>query len=543
MYKDTVTQESLRLIIVSNRLPSIVEKAGGTWRVRPASGGLVSAVAPVLRDRGGTWIGWAGTVEEDNVDVDSLLEEAGRDTGYELKPVTFSRLERDRFYAGFSNEVIWPLFHSLDERCNFDPAYWTAYETVNRKFAQVVHRTADGGGNFLWVHDYHLMPLGDELRALGVEDRIGFFLHIPFPSLDIFLKLPWRFQLLRSMFAYDILGFQTLRDRRNFVQCVRALQRDATVSGRGRIQTITTATRSVLVGTFPISIDFADFAKEADTPEVAELIARLQGELQDRKMLLGLDRLDYTKGIPTRLRAFRRLLQRFPELRRKVRLVQVVVPSRENIPSYQRMKEEIDELVGEINGEYSEPGWVPVHYTFRFLNRTELAAYYRAAAVALVTPLNDGMNLVAKEYCACNVDETGVLILSEFAGAASELHRGALLVNPYDIEGMADAIWRALTMHEKERASRMGRLRRIIKQNDIKRWVNLFLEASVGEARDEADPNEGAGAVDPTDGTVKSKAVNLVAPLPPSLDQDEHAFEPLPPISAENESGMIRPTT
>jgi trehalose 6-phosphate synthase len=250
------------------------------------------------------------------------------------------------------------------------------------------------------------------------------------------------------------------------------------VTGRGRLQTISAQKREVRVGAFPISIDSADFAERAASPEVRDRASRIREDLEGRKMFLGVDRLDYTKGIPMRLRAFRRMLRENPSLCQHVRFVQVVVPSRETIPSYQRLKEEIEQLVGDINGEFTRDGWVPLHYIFRSFERDELLAYYRLADVAVVTPLNDGMNLVAKEYCACNVDEQGVLILSEFAGAAAELGRGAMLVNPYDIVGMAGSMKVALSMPLKERKSRMSRLRRQVKLSDIHRWVSRFLDSA-----------------------------------------------------------------
>ena len=402
-----MTKDGTRLVIVSNRLPSVVDRVGDNWKVRPASGGLITAMAPVLRDRGGIWIGWPGTLEGDDVNLDELLAEGSRHSGYSLSPVILTREERDNFYYGFANEIIWPLFHSLDERCTFDPAYWRTYQRVNAKFAEVVHRNIQGGDNYVWVHDYHLMMVAAELRRVGVRSKVGFFLHIPFPPLDIFLKLPWRFQVLRGLLSYDMVGFQTVGDRRNFVHCIRTLLKDVTVTGRGRVQTLKTPTQDVRIGTFPISIDFDDFAHKAAEPGVEQHMASLAEQYPSRKVILGVDRLDYTKGIPHRLKAFRNAIIRYPELRREVTLVQVVVPSREALPAYQQLKEQIDELVGEINGEHTQPGWVPIHYHFRTLSQDELLAYYRFADVGLVTPLNDGMNLVAKEYCACNREEGG----------------------------------------------------------------------------------------------------------------------------------------
>jgi trehalose 6-phosphate synthase/phosphatase len=471
------TREIRRLVVVSNRLPVIMSKSSAGWRCNPGSGGLVTALAPVLRNRGGLWIGWPGTTEKEG--VAAALSEATNDTGYALVPVALTTKEVDQYYRGFSNEVIWPLFHDLQTRCNFDPAYWTAYGKVNRKFAEVTMANT-GPGDFIWVHDYHLLLAAGELRNLGNEARLGFFLHIPFPSVDIFLKLPWRREVLAAMLDYDLIGFQTLRDRRNFVQCLRTLIPTASVRGRGQVCQIDTGRGGPRVGAFPISIDFQQFETSAASHEVAQSAWHIHENLPNRQIVLGVDRMDYTKGIPIRLRAFRQLLQKYPQHRDDVTLVQVVVPSRRGIPGYENLKVEIERLVGEINGQFTGPsGKVPIHYIYRPLDRTELLGYYRACEIALVTPLKDGMNLVAKEYCACNLEESGVLILSEFAGAVAELQVGALVVNPDDIVGVADTLHRALTMRPAERHDRMHRLRQTVRRHDIFRWVDAYLRASI----------------------------------------------------------------
>jgi trehalose 6-phosphate synthase len=305
-------------------------------------------------------------------------------------------------------------------------------------------------------------------------------LHIPFPPLDIFLKLPWREQMLRSLLSYDLIGFQTLRDRRNFVQCLKTLVQGAAVRGRGQVCKIDTGEDGPRAGAFPISIDFRQFENDAASHEVAKSAWHIHENLPERQIVLGVDRLDYTKGIPGRLRAFRHLLEKYPEHRDSVTLVQVVVPSRRGIPGYEDLKIEIEQLVGEINGQLTGPsGNVPIHYIYRPLDRFELLGYYRASEIALVTPLKDGMNLVAKEYCACNLEESGVLILSEFAGAVAELQSGALLVNPNDIAGVADALHEALTMQPDERHRRMHLLRQAVRRHDIFRWVDSYLRASI----------------------------------------------------------------
>ncbi len=338
-----------------------------------------------------------------------------------------------------------------------------------------------GGDDFVWVHDYHLMHVASELRRLGRTGPVAFFLHIPFPSLDMFLKLPWRLHLLRALLAYDLIGFQTLRDQRNFVQCVRALLKDVAVMERGQ-SLVPAEGREVRVGSFPISIDFNAFVEQAATPEVSAAVEELHRLLPNRQLILGVDRLDDTKGIPQRLEAFRHALMRYPELHERLTLIQVVVPSREDIPQYHELKTQIERLVGEINGQFTRPGgWVPIHDVFRSLKRVELLAYYRAADIGLITPLEDDMNLVAKEYCAASLEEDCVPILSEFAGAAAQLQRGALLVDPHDIEGVAEAIHRAYVMPSAERRARMRRLRRSIREQDIFGWVDTFLRAAIAK--------------------------------------------------------------
>ncbi len=467
-----------RLIVVSNRLPFVFQRESrGAWRVDAGSGGLVSALLPVLRHRGGTWIGWPGTSDA-CAGLDPILTRTSAQAGFALHAVHLTAEEVQDFYHGFSNEVIWPLFHDLQPLCNFDPKYWRGYCGVNRKFAQVIMRNSNQE-DFVWVHDYHLMNIAQDLRRLGCGSRTGFFLHIPFPPPDLFLKLPWCRNLIEALLEYELVGFQTLRDRRNFVECVKAVLENSQIAGRGQIVTAVAGAKRVRIGVFPIGIDFNDFLRQTATPQVAAKAKELHTLLPDRRLVLGVDRLDYTKGIPHRLNAFENLLTRYPDLKEKISLIQVVVPSRVGIPDYNDLKTSIEQTVGRINGAFVRPGgWVPVWYVYGSLTRTELLAYYRAADIALVTPLKDGMNLVAKEYCACSMEEDCVLILSEFAGAAAQLHSGALLVNPYDIEGVADAIVHAYEMDAAERSGRMRRLRRSIRKYDVFWWVDSFLSAA-----------------------------------------------------------------
>ncbi|WP_035041535.1 trehalose-6-phosphate synthase [Desulfovibrio sp. X2] len=474
---------SVRLVVVSNRLPVSLARDDKGWTVKAGAGGLVTALAPVLMNRGGLWIGWAGAAAD--ADLKKLLGDFSQDAGYDLHPVFLSQEEIGDYYHGFSNEIIWPLFHDFQARCNFKPAYWRSYLDVNLRFAEVTARHSRDS-DYIWVHDYHLMHLAFMLRNMGVERNCGFFLHIPFPSPDIFLKLPWRDKIIRALLEYDLVGFQTHRDRRNFVECMEALVPDARHSGRGNIVSISWKNRTIRAGSFPISIDFNSFASMAAAKDVVKSAEEIREALRHRKIILGVDRLDYTKGIPERLESIRQLFLSYPDLCEKLTFVQIAVPSREVIPEYLALKTEIEQLVGEINGQFTRPGWIPIHYQYRSLPRRELVAYYRAADMALVTPLRDGMNLVAKEYCAANVTQSGMLFLSEFAGAAAQLQKvGATLVNPHDVEGVARAIQRGFYLDTRERHSRMAKLRDSIRRNNIFWWVDSFLQAAFARQLDD----------------------------------------------------------
>jgi len=487
--RSATSPEDGPLLAVSNRLPVVLNSnEGDGWALEPGSGGLVSALDPVLRKGGGTWIGWPGTAGSDLDGVQRVLDEELKDRGYRLRAIGLSEEEERGFYLGFSNQVIWPLFHGFPERCNFLPRFWEVYTSVNRKYASGVMGQLEDEDSLVWVHDYHLMGVAEVLRARGVHRPMAFFLHTPVPAPDLLRKLPWRLPILRSLLQYDLVGFQTSRDRENFVHALRSILPRARVERRGEAYRIRLGSHVARVGVFPISIDVPAFSEAAAREPVRNHAARLRrgnagsgshdDEPDSRLLLLGVDRLDYTKGLPQKLRAYRMVLRRYADLRGKVTLVQLVVPSREDIPAYHSLKHEIEQLVGEICGEFNREDWCPIRYEYGRWSRQELLAHYRASRVALVTPLQDGMNLVAKEYCAANVDGDGVLVLSEHAGAAAQLHSDALLVNPYDIEGMASTIYRACTMPEDERRPRMGRLRREVRRHDIHRWAGEFLHAA-----------------------------------------------------------------
>jgi trehalose 6-phosphate synthase/phosphatase len=449
-------------VVVSNRLPFTVEPAGDSPRVLHSPGGLVSAVDPVLRERGGVWIGWNGI---DRDEAPALAEYAPEGPpGLRYRTVPLSAREVSRYYEGFSNRTLWPLFHYFVGRTRIDGRTWRVYESVNQRFADIVARES-AGEPLIWVHDYQLLLVPQLLRRQQPSARIAFFLHIPFPATDVFRVLPWSRALLRGMLAADLVAFHVPTYAEHFLQAAERLLGSEVDRRTGMVHF---EGREVTVQAHPIGIDaatMAALAAEAPPSDGGERVRRV----------LGVDRLDYTKGINERLRAVERLFEAFPVHRRRVVFTQVLVPSRARVAEYGELKREIDETVGRINGRFSEPGWTPIRYLVRSLPADELAALYRQADVALVTPLRDGMNLVAKEYVAAQVENDGVLVLSELAGAGEELQE-AVLVNPLDIDAVAEALHRALTMPEEERRARMSALRDRVRTNDVHAWVRRVLQ-------------------------------------------------------------------
>lgn len=472
--------------MVSNRLPVSLERLDDDqWRTHPAAGGLVSALDPVMRQRGGVWVGWPGVADETTETLRDVLDRQYNATSdYRLEPVALTGDDIADFYEGFSNEVIWPLFHNRFTVCRFEPDYWQAYQRVNREFAHRISEVAHTG-DFVWVHDYHLVNVADELRALGVDNRASFFQHIPFPTADIFCNLPWWREIVHALLSYDFIGLQTVADRTNFLDVLTMMfDRVETEAGDRGIdisigdEGLVRHQQQLRIGTLPISIDYDHIAEVAASEESVACVERFREGWGDRTVVVGVDRLDYTKGLPEKFEAFRELLTRYPELRSHITLQQHVVPSRQQVPQYIEQKEEIERLVGEINGEFTQPGWVPIHYIFHRMDQPELMAHYQVADIALVTPLKDGMNLVAKEFCAAKRDGNGVLILSEFAGSAAELGEHALLVNPHDVVSTAERIHDACRMPVEERRQRMQAMREIISAHNAFDWVEEFLRAA-----------------------------------------------------------------
>ena len=472
-----------RLLIVSNRLPVAVHWHNDQWQVKSSPGGLVTALAPIMKRNRGLWIGWPGCTPD--APSEELLREYSQTNEYDLLAVDITEEEIERYYRGFSNKSLWPLFHDLLGQFSFDTVNWNSYVDVNRRFAELIAKNIQED-SFVWIHDYQLLLVGHFLRELGVTHQLNFFLHIPFPSLDLFRRLPWKQEILQAILEHDHIGFQTAQDRRNFVQCVKWLSPETRRVAYKRQSTIIHGNRRIILGYYPISIDFDEFNKGADDEAVAEAAWYLHEHFTNRTLVLGLDRLDYTKGIPERFLAFERMLEKYPDTAEKITLIQIVVPSRLNVSEYQQLKQDLDLLAGRINSRFSKHGWAPIHYEFRELDRTQLLGHYRACEIALITPLRDGMNLVAKEYCAASIDNKGVLILSEFAGAANQLGKGAIIVNPYDLEATADAIYTAYIMTHEERHRRMRLLRSEVRRSNVSRWVEWFLKADTTVPNDES---------------------------------------------------------
>jgi trehalose 6-phosphate synthase len=456
------------LVVVANRLPvdHTVEDDGSiTWSRSP--GGLVSALHPVLRDRHGTWIGWSGA-------IDSAPYVPDMD-GIRMRSVPLSSSEYEDYYEGYSNGTLWPLYHDAVETPAFHRRWWEAYERVNRRFAQATADYAERNA-MVWIQDYHLQLVPAMLRALRPDLRIGFFMHIPFPPAELFMQLPRRAELLRGILGSDLVGFQTAAGAENFIRIAsRLLDVRTTPTATGEGGYVEVDGRTVTVGAFPISIDVGEMESLARRPDVIERAANLRADLGDpAKVILGVDRLDYTKGIEHRIKAFRELLV---DGRVKVEdtvMVQVAVPSRERVEHYKVLRDKVEREVGRINGEFGRVGVPAVHYLNQSFDRTELAALYLAADVLTVTALRDGMNLVAKEYIAARTDNGGALVLSEFAGAAAEL-TDAYLVNPHDLDGLKDAIVNALEAPPAENRARMRAMRRHVRTHDVRAWARSYL--------------------------------------------------------------------
>ncbi len=462
-----------RLVVVSNRVADLR---------RPAAGGLAVALGETLNRTGGLWFGWSGR-------VDAAVQAAGETGAAHLQragPATLATVdltpaEHDSYYLGYSNRVLWPVFHTRLDLADFEAGHFEGYLAVNQRFARELMPLLRPD-DVIWVHDYHLIPLGHELRRLGCAQRIGFFLHIPLPPPLLLAAIPQHAQLVRALFAYDLVGLQSRTDVQHFARYVRneagASEADGAFHAFGR---------STRAGAFPIGIDVAEFRRLAAGRDAQDAYQTLREQYARRRLLIGVDRLDYSKGIPHRIRAFRELLRRCPEHRASATLIQIASPTRENVDAYADIRTELERLTGAINGEFGELDWMPVRYMHRTVARRRIPGLCRAACVGLITPLRDGMNLVAKEYVAAqDPEDPGVLVLSRFAGAAEQMP-DALLVNPYDVHGTAQAIEQALTMPLAERRYRHRRLLEVVERYDVHWWRQSFLTALAGTHAQQAE--------------------------------------------------------
>lgn len=456
-----------RLIIISNRLSSkVILKKDHTVRLTSGQGGMASGLRSVYKQKDNLWIGWPGVFTSQSHEKAEIRKHLAAEHQH---PVFLSRKEIEHFYHGFCNETLWPNFHYFDQYTQYRKEDWKSYCSVNEKYAQEVLKIA-GPKDTFWVHDYQLLLLPALLRKALPRAAIGFFLHIPFPDISSFSRLPWRNELLLGMLGADVIGFHTYDDVRNFLLNVYRLLGIPNLNDTLQLQH-----RVLQVECMPMGIDYEKYEKSAYMPETQQKKERLAAAFKGAQThILSIDRLDYTKGIPQRLRAFDTLLGRYPSYQKKVSMVLVVVPSREEIPYYKRLKEEIDLLVGQINGRYAHMDWQPIRYFYRSFSLGWLSAFYTLCDVALVSPLIDGMNLVCKEFLASKKD-TGVLILSEMAGASKELYE-ALPVNPYDSEDLVQKIHQALRMSQKEQAQRLRHMQATLRKHSVQHWLSLFIQ-------------------------------------------------------------------
>ena len=457
--------EPASFVVVANRLPvDRVENPDGSAEWRPSPGGLVTAFEPIMHRRHGAWVGWQGAAASQELEP---FEHAG----LALVPVPLSSSEVEEYYEGFSNATLWPLYHDAIAPPQFRREWWDTYVIVNQRFADRVAEIAAEGA-VVWVQDYHLQLVPQMLRRQRPDLRIGFFLHIPFPPTELYVQLPWRQQILEGLLGADIVGFQLPGGARNFVRLVR--DRLGLETLRDRIRT--RDGREVLARAYPISIDAKGFHELAASNRAAERAAEIRNDLGDPRVLfLGVDRLDYTKGIPERIQAFGELMAEGRIDPDDVVFLQLAIPSRQRVEQYRQLRDDIDRLVGRINGEVQRIGRPPIIHLHVSYPRVEIAAFYRAADVMVVTPLRDGMNLVAKEYVACRQRDDGALVLSEFTGAAREL-RQAYLINPHDIDGLKDRMVEAMNDSSRNKAQRMKAMRRQVFENDIEKWASMFLD-------------------------------------------------------------------
>lgn len=469
-----------RIILASNRLSVSAQRTENGFSYTPSVGGLATGLSSFFERSDSLWVGWSGLAEDDLSDDErTRVTDTLRDR-YKSVTVSMSRADLDQFYYGFCNNVIWPLFHYFPTYVDYDPAAWEKYREINERFLAAIESVA-GPDDYIWIHDYQLMLLPGMVRSRLPDTKIGFFLHIPFPSYELFRLLPWREELLHGMLGADLLGFHTYDYARHFLSSTRRL-----LGLENNLGIVRDRNSMSKIDVFPMGIDYEKYSGSSRQPEVQEEIERVDASTEGRRVVFSVDRLDYSKGIPNRLRAYDAFLDRYPTYRGKVELVMIVAPSRTEVPRYQRLKRELDELVSTINGRYGTIDWVPIKYFFRAFPFHSLCALYRCASVLLVTPVRDGMNLIAKEYVAARSDFRGTVVLSETAGSAREMSE-SIIVNPSNIDGIADAIRRALEMPEAQQEANNRSIHERLSRYDVHFWARDFMEKleSIVESRED----------------------------------------------------------
>lgn len=455
-----------KTIIISNRLPVSIKKENGVLNYQPSAGGLATGLGTIYKSGDNIWLGWPGLFSSEADEQKSIAEELSKES---MRPVFLTEEDVQLYYEGFSNSTIWPLFHYFTQYAEYVDQHWESYINVNQKFCDAVLEYANDG-DIIWVHDYQLMLLPEMIRKKLPNASIGYFHHIPFPSYEIFRLLPWRKEVLTGLLGADMIGYHTYDDMRHFLSAVSRI-----IGEDHELGHLKHDDRIVTVDALPMGIDYDKYANAASSQETQKEITSFASSVTTEHLMLSIDRLDYSKGIPERIVAFDKFLEAYPEFQGKVSLILLVVPSRDNVEHYIHLKEELDLLVGRINGKYGMLAWTPVFYFYRALPFHKLSALYSMADVALVTPLRDGMNLVCKEYIASRLDKTGVLILSEMAGSAKELSE-ALIVNPNDQNSMVEAMHQAITMSKDEQISRNTAMQSKLQRYNINRWVEVFMD-------------------------------------------------------------------
>ena len=455
-----------KLIVASNREPYDIEFRDNKLKLHKTVGGLVSALEPIIKSLGGVWVCWGRKGQR----IPEVFKVSEKLT---IKFVPLSEKSISNYYYGFSNKTLWPLCHMFLSRTKFEKAYWTSYRMVNGKFANAILEMYETGDTVM-VNDYHLSLVPSMLREKGFKDRIFFFWHIPFPSYCIYRFLPWGKEIIEGFLGADVIGFHTENYVESFLECVRKLT-DAKIKGNK----ILWNGREIKVRAIPIGIDAERWKRDASSQGTIKHIKKMRKELNVEYIGLSVDRLDYTKGLKEKFLSIDRFFDKYPSFRGRMSFIQIAVPSRTKIQEYSDLKKEIDQLISKINGAFGEPGWVPIYYYYKSFPSNKLAIFYRMADFALITPIMDGLNLVAKEYVASQVDSRGALILSKFAGASNQLKNGAIIINPFDTEKTADSIYKALRMDPQEKKRRMEVMKREVMGKDLKWWAKEFFEGII----------------------------------------------------------------